>query len=178
MNAGGTEQIKVKNVIIATGSEPASLPKGMLDIDEEYVVSSTGALALKSIPKRMTVVGGGVIGLEMGSVYARLGTEVTVVNNTEVICPFLDKEVAVAFQKILKKQGLKFKCGYRLVSGVNNKEKGVSVTIADANGKEEVLESDVTLLSIGRRPFTGGLNLEKAGLSTTPQGKIQVNHVC
>lgn len=97
LNEGGTEQIKVKNVIIATGSEPASLPKGMLDIDEEYVVSSTGALALKKIPKKMIVVGGGVIGLEMGSVYNRLGTDVTVIQHTDVICPFLDTEVAKEF---------------------------------------------------------------------------------
>lgn len=97
MNDGSKQEIKAKNVIIATGSEPASLPKGMLDIDEEYVVTSTGALALKKIPKRMIVVGGGVIGLEMGSVYARLGTDVTVIQHTERICPFLDKEVSTQF---------------------------------------------------------------------------------
>lgn len=94
LNEGSTEQIKAKNIIIATGSEPTSLPKGILDIDEEYVVTSTGALALKSIPKKMIVVGGGVIGLEMGSVYSRLGTEVTVIQHTDRICPFLDKEVS------------------------------------------------------------------------------------
>ena len=102
-NDGKTQEISAKNIIIATGSEPTSLPPGMLDIDEEYVVSSTGALDLKEIPKKMIVVGGGVIGLEMGSVYARLGTEVTVIQHTERICPFLDKEVSLAFTKILKK---------------------------------------------------------------------------
>lgn len=102
-NGSGTEEIRVKNVIIATGSEPSSLPAGMLDIDEEYVVTSTGALDLKSIPKKMVVVGGGVIGLEMGSVYARLGTEVTVVQHTGRICPFLDIEISKAFEKILRK---------------------------------------------------------------------------
>ena len=103
LNDGKYEEIKAKNVIIATGSEPSSLPKGMLDIDEEYVVTSTGALALKKIPKKMIVVGGGVIGLEMGSVYSRLGTEVTVIQHTERICPFLDVEISKAFQKILTK---------------------------------------------------------------------------
>lgn len=125
MNDGKTEEIKVKNVIIATGSEPSSLPKGMLDIDEQYVVTSTGALDLKKIPKKMIVVGGGVIGLEMGSVYARLGTEVTVIQHTERICPFLDIEISKAFQKILTKQGMKFMVNSRLASGTNNKEKGV-----------------------------------------------------
>lgn len=100
---GKSEEIKVKNVIIATGSEPASLPPGMLDIDERYVVTSTGALELPEVPKKMIVVGGGVIGLEMGSVYARLGTEVTVIQHTDRICPFLDKEISAMFLKVLKK---------------------------------------------------------------------------
>jgi dihydrolipoamide dehydrogenase len=104
LNAGGTEQIKAKNIIIATGSEPNSLPKESgLATDEQYVVSSTGALSLKTIPKKMVVVGGGVIGLEMSSVYARLGTEVTVVQHTDRICMFLDKEIGTSFQNILKK---------------------------------------------------------------------------
>lgn len=156
MNDGSKQQIKAKNIIIATGSEPASLPAGMLDIDEEYVVTSTGALALKKIPKKMIVVGGGVIGLEMGSVYARLGTEVTVIQHTERICPFLDKEVSTQFQKVLTKQGLKFKVNSRLASGTNNKEKGVQAVIEGPKGKE-TLDADVILLSIGRKPFTGGL---------------------
>lgn len=102
-NDGKSEEIKVKNVIIATGSEPASLPPGLLDIDERYVVTSTGALELPEVPKKMVVVGGGVIGLEMGSVYARLGAEVTVIQHTDRICPFLDKEISAAFLKVLKK---------------------------------------------------------------------------
>lgn len=100
---GKSEEIKVKNVIIATGSEPSSLPPGVLDIDERYVVTSTGALELPEIPKKMVVVGGGVIGLEMGSVYARLGSDVTVIQHTDRICPFLDKEISAMFLKILKK---------------------------------------------------------------------------
>jgi dihydrolipoamide dehydrogenase len=177
LNAGGTEELKVKNVIIATGSEPSSLPKGMLDIDEEYVVSSTGALALKEIPKKMIVVGGGVIGLELGSVYNRLGSEVTVINNTEVVCPSADLEIAKNFQKILTKQGLKFKCGYNLKSGKNHREKGVEVVIDNGKGSE-TLTADVVLLSIGRRAFTQGLNLDKVGLTTDKQGKIKVDHHC
>jgi dihydrolipoamide dehydrogenase len=177
LNQGGNEQVKVKNVIIATGSEPSSLPKGMLDIDEEYVVSSTGALALKQIPKKLIVVGGGVIGLEMGSVYSRLGSEVTVINNTEVILPYADQEIAKAFQKILQKQGIVFKCGYKLLSGKNNKANGVEVQIENSKGKES-LSADVVLLSIGRRPYTAGLDLEKAGLKTNEQGKIKINHYC
>lgn len=124
-NDGSKSEFTAKNTIIATGSEPTSLPAGMLDIDEQYVVTSTGALDLKNIPKTMIVVGGGVIGLEMGSVYNRLGTDVTVIQHTDRICPFLDIEVSKAFQKILKKQGMKFKMNSRLESGVNNKEAGV-----------------------------------------------------
>jgi dihydrolipoamide dehydrogenase len=174
MNDGKTEEIKFKNVIIATGSEPSSLPKGMLDIDEEFVVTSTGALDLKKIPKKMIVVGGGVIGLEMGSVYARLGTEVTVIQHTERICPFLDIEISKAFQKILTKQGMKFMVNSRLASGTNNKEKGVQCVIETPKGTE-TLEADVCLLSIGRRPYTAGLDVEKAGLEINKFGKIDIN---
>lgn len=134
LNDGKTDEIKCKNVIIATGSEPASLPAGMLDIDEKYVVTSTGALELGNIPKKMVVVGGGVIGLEMASVYVRLGTEVTVIQHTDRICPFLDKEISVAFQKILTKQGVKFQVNSRLIKGQNNKEKGVTVEIDGPKG--------------------------------------------
>jgi dihydrolipoamide dehydrogenase len=173
-NDGTKSEFKVKNVIIATGSEPSTLPAGILDIDEQFVVTSTGALDLKTIPKRMVVVGGGVIGLEMGSVYNRLGSEVTVIQHTDRICPFLDKEISAQFEKILRKQGLKFKMNTRLEGGVNNKEKGVKVILGTEKGKEE-MEADVVLLSIGRRPYTGGLQLEKAGLSTNKYGRIEIN---
>jgi dihydrolipoamide dehydrogenase len=173
-NDGTKSEFKCKNVIIATGSEPTSLPAGILDIDEQYVVSSTGALDLKTIPKKMIVVGGGVIGLEMGSVYARLGSDVTVIQHTDRICPFLDTEVSVAFQKILKKQGIKFMMNSRLEGGVNNKDKGVKVNIGTEKGTE-TLDADVVLLSIGRRPYTGGLDLEKAGLSANKFGKVDIN---
>ena len=172
---GSKSEFKAKNVIIATGSEPTTLPAGLLDIDEQFVVTSTGALDLKSIPKSMIVVGGGVIGLEMGSVYNRLGTEVTVIQHTDRICPFLDKEVSASFLKILKKQGMKFKMNTRLEGGVNNKEKGVTVTLSNDKGVKEDMNASVVLLSIGRRPFTGGLELEKAGLSANKYGKIEIN---
>ena len=102
-NDGTKTEYKAKNIIIATGSEPSILPPGLLDVDEQFVVTSTGALDLKAIPKRMIVVGGGVIGLEMGSVYNRLGSEVTVIQHTDRICPFLDKEISAAYEKILRK---------------------------------------------------------------------------
>ena len=171
---GKKSEFTAKNIIIATGSEPTSLPAGILDIDEKFVVTSTGALDLKNIPKRMIVVGGGVIGLEMGSVYNRLGSDVTVIQHTDRICPFLDKEVSTQFEKILRKQGMKFQMNTRLEGGVNNKEKGVKVTLGSEKGKSE-MEADVVLLSIGRRPFTGGLDLEKAGLETNKFGKIEIN---
>jgi len=122
----------------------------------------------------MIVVGGGVIGLEMGSVYARLGTEVTVVQHTERICPFLDIEISKAFQKTLTKQGLKFKVNTRLARGTNNKENGVEVVLNGPKG-EENLTAEVVLLSIGRKPYTEGLNLDKIGLETNQRGQIDIN---
>jgi dihydrolipoamide dehydrogenase len=136
MNTGGTESIKAKNIIIATGSEPNSLPAATgLSTDEKYVVSSTGALSLPKIPKRMIVIGGGVIGLEMGSVYQRLGTEVTVIHPSDRIANFLDKEIGTAFQRSLKKQGLNFKLNTKVLNGVNNGEKGCIVNIEGKDGK-------------------------------------------
>jgi dihydrolipoamide dehydrogenase len=146
----------------------------MLDVDEKYVVTSTGGLALEKIPKKMIVIGGGVIGLELGSVYNRLGSEVTVLQHTEVVCPFLDREVANHFQKILKKQGLKILTNTRFKSGVNNKENGIQCVVEGPKG-EQNLEADVVLLSIGRKAYTSGLQLEKAGLSTVDYGKVAIN---
>lgn len=115
LNAGGTERIKAKNIIIATGSEPTPIPG--IPADEKYIVSSTGALVLEKIPKKLYVIGSGVIGLELGSVYSRLGTEVIVLGNMDRICPFLDSEVSVAFKKSLEKQGLKFLLKTRVLAG-------------------------------------------------------------
>ena len=173
---GKQSTIKAKNIIIATGSEPSSLPPGVLDIDERYVVTSTGALDLPEIPKKMMVVGAGVIGLEMGSVYARLGTEVTVIQPNDRICPFLDKEVSAMFMKVLKKQGMKFKLQTGMNGGVNNKENGVTVKLEDKkSGKITEETADVVLLSIGRKAYTDGLQLENAGLQTVERGKVQIN---
>lgn len=121
----------------------------------------------------MVVVGGGVIGLEMGSVYQRLGTEVTVIQHTDRICPFLDIEVGKAFTNSLKKQGLKFLFNTKVANGVNNKEKGVLINLTDAiSGASSKIETDVALISIGRHAFTGGLQLDKAGLKTNERGVI------
>jgi len=177
LNDGGVDEFKAKNIIIATGSEPNELPPSSgLVFDEEYVVSSTGALSLKEIPKRMAVIGGGVIGLELGSVYQRLGTQVTVLQHTDRICPFLDAEVGKAFQNSLKKQGLTFMLNTRVNSGVNNKASGVKLNVLNAKKNEEsVLDVDVCLVSIGRRPFTQGLGLENTGVQMNERGQIITN---
>lgn len=174
---GGTDSIKAKNIIIATGSEPNALPASTgLATDEEYVVSSTGALDLKSIPKRMAVIGGGVIGLELGSVYQRLGSEVTVIQHTDRICPFLDVEVGKAFHNSLKKQGIKFAMNTKCASGVNNREKGVSLNLTDLKKNvDSVLDVDVVLVSIGRHAFTGGLGLETTSVAMNDRGQVIIN---
>jgi len=174
LNDGKTDEVSAKHIIIATGSEPAALPKGMLDIDEQYVVTSTGALDLKQVPGSMVVIGGGVIGLEMGSVYARLGTKVDVVEFADSICPTLDREVTTQFSKLLKKQGLNIMTGTKLVSGVNNKDKGVELVVENAKGQQK-MKADVVLLCVGRRPFTDGLDLGKAGLEANKFGRVDIN---
>jgi len=174
LNDGKKDEVTAKHIIIATGSEPSALPKGMLDIDEEYVVTSTGALALKEIPKSMVVIGGGVIGLEMGSVYARLGTKVDVVEFADRICPTMDHEITSMFGKMLKKQGLNIMTGTKLVSGVNNKAKGVELVVENAKGQQN-MKADVVLLCVGRRPYTDGLDLAKAGLEANKFGRIEIN---
>ena len=177
LNEGGTDTFKAKNIVIATGSEPNELPASTgLNFDEEYVVSSTGALSLKEIPKKMTVIGGGVIGLELGSVYQRLGSEVTVIQHTDRICPFLDAEIGKAFQNSLKKQGMKFMLNTRVKNGVNNKEKGVSLNLEGSkDGKETQLDADVVLVSIGRHAFTGGLGLENTGVTMNDRNQVIIN---
>jgi dihydrolipoamide dehydrogenase len=160
---GGEKKITADKIIIATGSVPATLPN--IDVDEESIVSSTGALSLKEIPKTMIVIGGGVIGLELGSVYARLGTKVTVVEFLDRLCPGTDKEIADSFMRILKKQSLKFKMSTKCTKAVKTKD-GVELTVqAVKDGKEEVLKADVVLVSTGRRPFTEDLGLEDMGVA-------------
>jgi dihydrolipoamide dehydrogenase len=162
---GGKDTIKAKNIIIATGSEPSPLPGNIIPIDEKYVVSSTGALSLPKIPKKMVVIGGGVIGLEMGSVYNRLGTEVIVVEYMDRICPAMDVEVTNSFKQILTKQGFKFMMKTKVVGGTGGPN-GCKVEVEPSDGgPKTVIDCDIILVSTGRRAYTEGLQLDKAGLT-------------
>ncbi len=166
--------INAKNIVIATGSEVSSLPG--IDIDEKNIVSSTGALSFNKVPKKLAIIGGGYIGLEMGSVWSRLGSEVTVIEYLDYITPGMDREISNEFQKILTKQGLKFKMGSKVESVIN---KGNLVTIKYKNvknSKEETLEFDKVLVSVGRKPYTEGLNLTKVGIKKDTKGRIEVNN--
>jgi len=164
---------KSKNIVIATGSSSSTLPG--IEIDEESIVSSTGALALKEVPKNFIVIGGGYIGLEMGSVWSRLGANVTVLEYLDYITPGMDKEVSSEFMKILTKQGFKFKLNSKVIS-VTNKDNQVKVTfINNETSKEETILADKVLVSVGRKPYTEGLNLTKIGIKKDKQGKIEVN---
>ena len=170
---GGTRTIKAARTLIATGSDVSSLPG--ITIDEKTVVSSTGALALTAVPKKLIVIGGGVIGLELGSVWRRLGAEVTVVEFLDRITPAMDGEVSKNFQRILGKQGFEFLLSHK-VTGVKPVKKGATVTVVPvAGGDEKVLEADVVLVAVGRRPYTDGLNLAAAGVEVTERGFIPVN---
>ena len=169
----GDEVHTAKNIVIATGSEPSSLPG--VTVDEQTVVTSTGALALPKIPKSMVVIGAGVIGLELGSVYARLGTEVTVVEYLDAITPGMDGEVAKAFQRILAKQGLKFILG-AAVQGVDTAKSGATVRYKlRKDDSEASLKADVVLVATGRRPYTAGLGLEALGVEMEPRGQIKTD---
>ena len=164
---------KTKNIVIATGSEVASLPG--IKIDEKNIISSTGALSLKKVPKKLAVVGGGYIGLEMGSVWSRLGSEVTVIEYLDFITPGMDREISDEFKKILTKQGIKFKMGSKVNSIKNNGLK-VLINYTDIkNSKDETLEVDKVLVSVGRKPYTEGLNLTKVGVKKDNKGRIEVN---
>ncbi|PVA09354.1 dihydrolipoyl dehydrogenase [Pelagivirga sediminicola] len=167
----GDDTHEAKNIIIASGSEPSGL-KGV-EVDEKTVVSSTGALELGKIPKKMVVIGAGVIGLEMGSVYARLGAEVTVVEYLDAITPGMDAEVQKTFQRILKKQGLKFIMGAAVQScEVKGGKASVKYTLRK-NDKEDQIEADTVLLATGRRPFTDGLGLAELGVELSERGQIK-----
>lgn len=170
---GNKQQIVTKNTVIATGSEIMSLPG--IDIDEEVIVSSTGALSLKSVPKKMVVIGGGYIGLEMGSVWRRLGAEVTVVEYADRILPGMDLEIAKQFQKILEKQGIKFLLGQKVLAAKKEgKAAKLSFESVQDQSKQD-MQADVVLVSVGRRPNTDGLALEKAGVKLDERGKVPVN---
>lgn len=169
----GKETLKTKNILIATGSEVTPLPG--VEIDEKKIVSSTGALALESVPGHMVVIGGGVIGLELGSVWRRLGSKITVVEFLDRIVPGVDGEVGKQFHKILEKQGMEFKLGTK-VTKAESKGKGVKLTLEPAKGGDaETLDADVVLVAIGRRPYTQGLGLESVGIKTDERGRIPIN---
>lgn len=170
---GETQDVDAKSIVIATGSAVAKLPG--VEIDEESVVSSTGALSLPKVPKRMLVIGAGVIGLELGSVWRRLGAEVTVVEYLDRILPGTDAEVAKTLQRILSKQGMIFKLGNK-VTGIKKNGAAQVVTVEPAQGGEaETIEADVVLVAIGRIPYTEGLGLGHAGVSLDKRGRVIVD---
>ncbi|MBT0549487.1 dihydrolipoyl dehydrogenase [Riemerella anatipestifer] len=171
-NDGSTESIESKYTIIATGSKPSSLP--FISLDKERIITSTEALNLKEIPKHLVVIGGGVIGLELGSVYKRLGSEVTVVEYLDKIIPGMDGSLSKELQKVLKKQGMKFMLS-TAVSAVERKGDKVVVTAKDKKGAEVSVEGDYCLVSVGRRPYTEGLGLENAGVDLDERGRVKVN---
>ena len=165
---------KSKNIVIATGSLPTSLPG--VKIDEKNVISSTGALSLEKIPNNLIVIGGGYIGLEMGSVWARLGSQVTVIEYLDHIIPGMDREVSREFQKILTKQGIKFKLDSKVTGASTEKNKKVIVDFVNNKTKvKERIECDKVLVSVGRKPYTEGLNLSKIGINKDNKGRIEVN---
>ncbi|EJL36056.1 dihydrolipoamide dehydrogenase [Caulobacter sp. AP07] len=171
---GSETVLETKNIVIATGSEPTPLPG--VTIDNKRVVDSTGALSLPEVPKSLIVIGAGVIGLELGSVWKRLGAEVTVVEFLDRILPGTDTEVANAFQKILAKQGFKFKLGAKVTSATAS-AKQVELTVEPvAGGAAETLQADYVLVAIGRRPFTEGLGLESVGIVPDKRGVIANDH--
>jgi len=169
----GDEVHTAKNIVIATGSE--SSPLNGVTIDEAVVVTSTGALTLKAIPKKLVVIGAGVIGLEMGSVYARLGAEVTVIEYLDAITPGMDAEVAKSFQRILQKQGLKFILG-AAVQGVDKGQTGATVRYKlRKDDSDATLEVDTVLVATGRRPYVAGLGLDTLGVEMLPRGQVKTD---
>lgn len=165
--------LEAEKIIVATGSEVTPFPG--ITIDEERIVSSTGALSLKEVPKRLAIIGGGIIGLEMGSVYSRIGSKVTVVEFQTQIGASMDSEVATTTQKFLKKQGLDFKLGTKVMSAQRNGDV-VDIVVEDAKtGKQDKLQADVLLVAVGRRPYMAGLNAEKLGLEVDKRGRFVID---
>ena len=171
-NDGSVEQVSAKNTIIATGSKPSSLP--FISLDKERVITSTEALSLKEVPKHLIIIGGGVIGLELGQVYLRLGAKVSVVEYADRVLPTMDGAVSKELTKVLKKAGMKFYTSHKVQKV---ERQGETVLVEALNAKEEIisLEGDYALVSVGRRPYTDGLNAEKAGVKLTERGQIEVN---
>ncbi len=169
---GAVETIEAKHTIIATGSKPSSLP--FINIDKKRVITSTEALELKEIPKHLIIIGGGVIGLELGQVYKRLGAEVSVVEYMDRIIPGMDKSLSKELQKVMKKQKSKILTSHK-VTGVTVSGDEVTVTADDKKGNPVELKGDYCLVSVGRRPYTDGLNAEAAGVKLTERGQVEVN---
>jgi dihydrolipoamide dehydrogenase len=169
---GGSEKITGKNIIIATGSKPASLP--FIQLDKERIITSTEALNLKTIPKHLIVIGGGVIGLEMGSVFGRIGAKVSVVEYMDSLIPTMDKTMGKELQKSLKKLGFDFFLNHK-VTAVEKGSKEITVKAENPKGEEISLTGDYVLVSIGRKPFTEGLNPEAAGVKINDRGQVEVN---
>ena len=169
---GKIKEVEAKNIIIATGSE--AMPKPKVEFDEKSIVSSTGALSLKEVPKSLVVVGGGYIGLEMGSVWSRLGAEVNVIEFLDHITPGMDREISEEFMKILKKQNIKFHLN-RKVTSIKKTNSGVQITTSDKNGDNKDFNCNVALISIGRKPFTSNLNLSSAGVKSDEKGRIKID---
>lgn len=173
LTAGGERILAAKNIVIATGSDVAGLPG--IDIDEKQIVSSTGALSLRQVPKHMVVIGAGVIGLELGSVWQRLGAEVTVIEFMDRITPEMDGEISRTFARILKKQGFKFKLKSK-VTAVRKTKTSLSVSVEPAAGGDgEQIKCDVVLVAVGRKPYTEGLGLKEAGVRMTDRGQVEIN---
>lgn len=171
-NDGSSESLEAKNIIIATGSKPSTLP--FIKIDKERIITSTEALKLKEIPKHMIVIGGGVIGLELGQVYMRLGAQVSVIEYMDRIIPGMDASLSKELTKVLKKQGMKFYTSHKVKSVERNGDT-VKVEAENKKGETVTFDGDYTLVSVGRRPFTDGLNADKAGVKVSDKGMIEVN---
>ena len=169
---GSSEIIESKNIIIATGSKPSNLP--FIKLDKDRIITSTEALKLKEVPKHLVIIGGGVIGIELGQVYLRLGAQVSVVEFMDRIIPGMDGALSKELTKVLKKQGMKFYTSHK-VQSVERTEDVVTVKAENAKGEIITLEGDYALVSVGRRPYTDGLNAEKAGVKVTEKGQIEVN---
>ena len=171
-NDGSNEVIETKYVIIATGSKPSTLP--FISVDKERIITSTEALKMTEVPKHLVIIGGGVIGIELGQVYLRLGAQVSVVEYLDRIIPGMDGALSKELTKVLKKQGMKFYTSHK-VKEVTRKGKAVTVKADDAKGNELVLEGDYCLVAVGRRPYTDGLNAAAAGVKITERGQVEVN---
>ncbi|AIG30491.1 dihydrolipoyl dehydrogenase [Flavobacterium psychrophilum] len=170
---GSSEVLEAKNIIIATGSKPSSLP--FIKLDKERIITSTEALKLPEVPKHLVIIGGGVIGIELGQVYLRLGSQVSVVEYLDRIIPGMDASLSKELTKVLKKQGMKFYVSHK-VKSVERNGNAVTVLAENTKGETITLEGDYSLVSVGRRPYTDGLFADKAGVKITDRGMIEVNN--